>query len=93
MTKKRRSYTDEFRIEAIQLYKRSSKTQEQLKKSWNWSWLYLALEEKNGASADVSDSGEPSAVQHIRELDRENDILRQERDILTLGLTANPRTK
>lgn len=83
MTKKRRSYTDEFRIEAVQLYERSGKTQEQIEEELGiGSGCLSRWKKKYGSEAEATDNGPAPAAKRLRELEQENDILRQERDIL-----------
>jgi len=92
MTKKRRSYTDEFRIEAVGLYERSGKTQEQIEEELGiGSGCLSRWKKKYSTEAAPPDNGQPSATERIQELERENEILRQERDILKKAVTIFSR--
>jgi transposase len=86
MAKKRRNYTKEFKIEAVRLIKTSGKTQTQIEDDLGigsgclsrWKKKYAAEREQA-----FPKNGRPKPEEeHIRQLERENEILRQERDIL-----------
>jgi transposase len=86
MGKPRKQYTTEFKIEAVRLYETSGKSASQIERElgigagnlWRWKRKYGA-----NVEPDAPGLGGRSAEQaRIRELERENDRLRQERDIL-----------
>ena len=82
----RKRYTTEFKIEAVRLYENSGKSASQIERDlgigggnlWRWKRKYGSDIEQ-----DMPDPGGRTREQeHIRALERENEILRQERDIL-----------
>lgn len=89
MTKRRRSYTAEFKVEAVQLYERSGKTQEDVEEELGIGAGCLSRwKKKYGADANTEEIQEQEAqATQIRQLERENKILRQERDILKKAVT------
>ena len=84
--KKRKQYTAEFKREAVRLYETSGKTQAQIERDlglWRGyigSWK-RALERK-GEQAFPGQGRLSADDERIRQLERENEILRQERNIL-----------
>ena len=96
MTKTRRTYTDEFKREAIQLLESSGKTARQLERElgigktslsrWKREW------EENGKQAFPGQGRVPLAQAQVQKLERQVEILRQERDILkkAVAIFARP---
>ena len=86
MTKKRRNYTHEFKIEAVRLSRTSGKSQAQIERDLGISSGCLSRWRKEFAAEGehaFPGNGCPNpAEERLRQLERENDILRQERDIL-----------
>lgn len=86
MTNKRRSYTREFKIEAVRLVKTSGKTQADIADELGIPPSCLSSWKKEYAGAGESAfSGREHLKpqeERIRKLERENKILQQERDIL-----------
>jgi len=84
--KKRKKYTAEFKQEAVRLYKTSGKTQAQIERDLGlWKgcigrWK-KELEQK-GEQAFPGHGCLTADDERFRKLERENEILRQERDIL-----------
>ncbi len=86
MTKKRKMYTREFKIEAVRLCKTSGKTQAQIERELGigagclsrWKKEYAA----EGEEAFPGQGHLTPEEDRIRQLERENEILCQERDIL-----------
>jgi len=80
MGKPRKRYTTEFKTEAVRLYETSGKSASQIERElgigmgnlWRWKRQY-GSDSRPGALAPG---------RRIRALERENEILRQERDIL-----------
>jgi transposase len=96
MARIRRTYTDEFKREAIRLLETSGKSARQLERELGIGQTCLSrwkqeLGEK-GKQAFPGNGRLTSEQEHIRELERENDILRQERDILkkAVAIFAHP---
>ena len=86
MTKKRRSYTKEFKIEAVRLLESSGKSQEAVAEELGIGSSSLSRwKKKYGRDGEDAFPGRGNLTpekERIRRLERENDILRQERDIL-----------
>ena len=84
MTKRAR-YSEEFKRRAVELYKTTERTQAEVEEElglWRGcisGWM-RQLEERGEAGSD--EEGVLDPARRIRELKRENAILRQERDIL-----------
>lgn len=89
MAKKRKTYTKEFKIEAVQLLESSGSTQSDIADElgispsllFRWQKEYS----KHGEDAFPGRGNLPPEEERIRQLERENEILRQERDILKKG--------
>ena len=85
MGKFRKRYSREFKIEAVRLYKTSGKSASQIERElgigkgnlWRWARKY-----GTDNSAGTSEPARTAAQERVRALERENEILRQERDIL-----------
>jgi transposase len=91
MIKRRKTYTKEFKIEAVRLLERSGKTQEEVARELGMSSSSLSRWKKkygkDGEDAFPGRGNLTSEEEHIRRLERENEILRQERDILKKAVT------
>ena len=86
MKKTRRTYTPEFKREALGLLDTSDKSAAQIERDLGISAGCLSRWKrelaKNGAEAFPGQGHLTSEQEHIRQLERENELLRQERDIL-----------
>jgi len=86
MKRPRKQYTREFRMEAVQLLKSSGKSARQLEFELGigagnlWRWRQQL--EADGADAFPGHGRLTPEQERLRQLERENEILRQERDIL-----------
>ena len=86
MTKTRRTYTREFKIEAVRLLETSGKSAAQLERELGIGdgcmsrWKRQFAEE--GENAFPGHGRVTPDQERIHQLERENEILRQERDIL-----------
>jgi len=96
MTKTRRIYTDEFKREAVRLLETSGKNARQLERELGIGKTCLSrwkreLEEK-GRQAFPGQGRVPLEQEQIQKLERQVDILRQERDILkkAVAIFAHP---
>ena len=86
MTKPRKQYTREFKMEAVRLLETSGKSARQLEHElgigagnlWRWRKKYAA----DGEDAFPGHGRLTPEQERIRQLERENEILRQQRDIL-----------
>ena len=91
MTKKNRTYTKEFKIEAVRLYRTSGRTQAEIEDELGISSGCLSRWNKRfGEDGEEAFPGRgclPPEKEQIRQLERENEILRQERDILKKAVT------
>jgi len=97
MATNRRKYTKEFKIEAVRLLETSGKSQTTIEEELGigagclsrWKGQYGEGKEPAGAGP----KGLLDEQQQIRKLERENEILRQERDILKKAVTIFSRTQ
>ena len=97
MSKKRRTYTREFRLEAIRHQESSGKGAVQVERDLGIGSGCLSRWKKQFAEEGEQafpGQGNPSSDQErIRQLERENEILRQERDILkkAVAIFSHPK--
>jgi transposase len=91
MTKERKTYTREFKIEAVRLLERSGRSQAEMASELGMAPSSLSRwKQKYGADSEEAFPGRgnlTSEEARIRQLERENEILRQERDILKKVVT------
>ena len=91
MTKTRKTYTREFKIEAVRLLERSGRSQAEIADELGMSSSSLSRwQRKYGADGEAAFPGRGNLTpkeERIRQLERENEILRQERDILKKAVT------
>jgi len=86
MQKEQRTFTREFKVEAVQLAKTSNKPMTQIARDLGIAdstlhhWCKLFSEQ--GEQAFPGSGHQPPQEEEIRHLKRENELLRQERDIL-----------
>lgn len=85
MTERRKTYTREFKIEAVRLLERSGKTQSDIADELGVSRSSLCRWKKkyseNGEDAFPERGNLTPEKERIRQLEREVEFLRQERDI------------
>ena len=95
MTTDRRSYTEEFKREAVRLMESSGKPVAQLARElgindnnlYRWRSLY-------GSRSQSSPNGNVSELEaELKRLRRENEVLRQERDILKKAMSIVSRSQ
>jgi len=97
MTGFRKQYTREFKLEAIQLLKTSGRSASQLERDldigrgslWRWKREFAA----DGEEAFPGHGRLTPEQDQLRQLERENEILRQERDILKKAIAIFSRPK
>jgi len=86
MTKRKRRYTREFKLEALRLLETSGKSKMQLEQDLGLGAGSLSRWEKEyateGEQAFPGHGRRKPEQERIRQLEREVEILRQERDIL-----------
>jgi transposase len=91
MTKRRRTYTREFKIEAVRLLERSGRSQEAVADELGIGASSLSRwKKKYGEDGEDAFPGRGNLTpeeERIRQLERENRILKQERDILKKAIT------
>ena len=97
MTRKRKTYTREFKIEAIQLVETSGKPIAAIERD-----LGLSVGQIHHWKRQLADEGEEAFPgkgrlkaqdEVVRQLRRENQILRQERDILKKAISIFAQAK
>jgi transposase len=89
MTTERRKYTEEFKREAVRLMESSGKPIAELARDlgvndnnlYRWRSVYRNVPQTNGHSSIVELEAE------LKRLQRENEVLRQERDILKKAMS------
>ncbi len=95
MAMDRKSYTEEFKREAVRLMETSGKPIAQLARDlgvndnnlYRWRGLY-------GNPAQANTNGSVSEMEaELKRLRRENDVLRQERDILKKAMSIVSRSQ
>ena len=97
MAKKRRTYSAEFKRETLQLMETSGKTanalEEELGIGKGCILRWKREMESNGRGAFPGHGRLTPEQERLRELERENEILRQERDILkkAVAIFSRPR--
>jgi transposase len=97
MGKARKQYAREFKVEAVRLFETSGKSASQIEcelgigkgNLWRWKRKF-GLDSEQAASGP---SGRTPEQERIRELERENEILRQERDILKKAIAIFSQPK
>ena len=86
MAKHRNTYTREFKIEAFRLLERSGRSQAEIAEELGMASSSLSRwKKKYGTDTEVASPGQGDRTpeeERIRQLERENELLRQERDIL-----------
>jgi len=97
MTKTNRTYTREFKLEAVELQKTSGKSAAQIERELGigggglsrWKRQF----EEEGEDAFPGHGRLAPDKERIRQLERENEILRQERDILkkAVAIFSHPK--
>jgi transposase len=86
MKKSRRTYSREFKVEAVRLFETSGNSASQVERDlgigkgnlWRWKREFAA----EGENAFSGQGRLILEQERIRQLERENEVLRQERDIL-----------
>ena len=92
MSKIRKTYTREFKLEALELVKTSGKSISQIERDLGLSQgtlFHWRQELTRQPTEAFPGHGRLSATdEHVRQLERENNILRQERDILKKAIAV-----
>ena len=86
MGKTRKHYTVEFKIEAVRLYEAGGRTVAEIEQELGIGkgnlWRWLGRDGSGNNAGTVEAGGRTPEQERIRALERENERLRQERDIL-----------
>ena len=82
MSKKRRRFTDEFKLEAVQLVTEHGLTVSQASRDLDINESVLGRWKRNHEAGLLGDTPKRREIDEIRRLQKENRMLRQERDIL-----------
>lgn len=95
MSKTRRKYTAEFKEEAIRLYEASDKSLTEIERDLGIAPGLLnkwrARQRADGKAAFPGSGHQTEAEAELRRLKRENDLLREERDILKKAIQVFSR--
>jgi len=97
MQKEQRTFTREFKVEAVQLVQSSKKSQAQIARNLGIAdstlhhWCKQFSEQ--GEQAVPGSGHQMPQEEEMRQLKRENELLRQERDILKKALGIFSRTQ
>lgn len=97
MQKTQRTFTKEFKLEAVQLVQTSRKSMAQIARDLGIAdstlhhWCKHLSE--HGEQAFPGSGHQTPQEEEIRQLKRENDVLRQERDILKKAIGIFSRTQ
>ena len=90
MVKRRKQYTESFKKDAVKLVESSSKSKAQIARDLDVSEsvLYRWINQYGQTKAKEQDGdGQQAQEQELRRLRRENETLRQERDILKKAIS------
>lgn len=97
MPKEQRSFTKEFKLEAVQLVQRSGKSQAQIARDLGIadSTLHHWCKEfaEQGSQAFPGSGHQTAQEEDLRRLKRELEVTRQERDILKKALAIFSRSQ
>ena len=92
MGKHKRQYTKEFKLEAIRLYENGDKSVRQVEQDLGITAGLLnkwrGKHQSDGSQAFVGTGHQTELESEVRGLRRENEVLRQERDILKKALVV-----
>jgi len=97
MPKEQRTFTKEFKLEAVQLVRKSGKAQAHIARDLGIAdstlhhWCKEAA--RAGEQAFPGSGNPPASEEELRRLRRENEVLRQERDILKKALSIFSRSQ
>ena len=97
MSAKRKKYSKQFKLEAIQLYENGDKSMAQVERELGISdgalgvWRKELQEAKDKTETFPGNGNPPESEARLRQLERENSQLRQEKDILKKVLAIYSR--
>lgn len=95
MSKKHRTYTQDFKREAVRLMETSGKAVSQLARDLglNDNLLYRWRTELGRETTAATGGSVPELEAELKRLQRENEVLRQERDILKKAMSIVSRSQ
>ena len=97
MAKRRRDYSREFKFEAVQLWETSGRTAPEIEQELGIGKGVLGRWKRefaeDGEDAFPGHGRLTPEQEHLRQLERENEVLRQERDILKKAIAIFTRPK
>ena len=100
MSSQRRKYTKEFKTDAVALYESSGKPMAEIERDLGLSQgllkHWVRQQQSKGEEAFPGHGRQSGEAEEVRRLRRENDLLRQERDILKKALaivSESPRRR
>ncbi len=101
MAKRHQRYTEEYKRQIVALYEGSDRSAASLEREyelsrgsvWRWTKQYGAEPEADSKGGANSQEVRSAEAERIRKLERENAILRQERDILKKAIAIFSQAK
>jgi transposase len=101
MEKRHKRYPEEFKRQIVALYESSDRSAAELEREyeisrgcvWRWAKQYGTEPETAAETHPVRREVRSIEVERIRKLERENEILRQERDILKKAVAIFSQAK
>jgi len=97
MSVKRKKYSKQFKLDAIQMYENGDKSMAQVERELGisektlWRWRSELREAKEESEAFPGNGNLPESEGRVRQLERENAQLRQEKEILKKVLAMYSR--
>lgn len=88
MTTIRRKYSKAFKLEAIRIYKNGERSAAEVERELGvtvgllWKWKHSLEEQSNKEDAFRGQGKRTEAEERIRQLERENTLLKQDKEIL-----------
>ena len=101
MQKRRKRHPEEIKRQIVALYESSDRSAASIEREyelsrgsvWRWTKQYGTEPEGGAESSRIPREGHSAEAARIRKLERENEILRQERDILKKAIAIFSHTK
>jgi len=101
MQKRRKRHPEEYKRQIVAIYESSDRSAASLEREyelsrgsiWRWAKQYGTEPETNGEASPVRREVRSAEAERIRKLERENEILRQERDILKKAIAIFSQAK
>ena len=101
MQKRRKRHPEEFKRQIVAIYESSDRSAASLEREyeisrgsvWRWTKQYGTELESSGEANPVRREVRSAEAERIRKLERENEILRQERDILKKAIAIFSQAK